>query len=320
MMLGGNPAAGSNPTTNLLYTGEQFDTNLQQYYLRARYYDPSNGRFNRLDPYAGNNQDPQSLHKYLYCHANPVNGIDPSGNFTLIEAMVVIGIITIVGALLCPALHSFKEHATEHLAGRNPNDHPDAISYLGPELKKQMNRDILETSNPDLLNMKKAFYHDLGYANQVVTYQRELTEYRVIDAIDKGFHAAEYTGMALGMAAPVAGLYRTEFIWSETPHGIPEHWETIVSNVTRRATSKGDIKKVLTNKGLSTITGKPGAFKPNLQPDWAEVTASGKLRIYEVISPSQTEKQFIEKGADYKLLLGDMLEDYDYINIGGQIP
>jgi RHS repeat-associated protein len=81
MMLGGNPTAASPAATNLLYTGEQYDANLQQYYLRARYYDPSNGRFNRLDPYSGNNADPQSLHKYLYCHANPVNGIDPTGEF-----------------------------------------------------------------------------------------------------------------------------------------------------------------------------------------------------------------------------------------------
>ena len=57
MMLGGNPTAGSSPITNLLYSGEQFDTNSQNYYLRARYYDPANGRFNRVDPFAGNMQD-----------------------------------------------------------------------------------------------------------------------------------------------------------------------------------------------------------------------------------------------------------------------
>jgi len=51
------------------------------YYLRARYYDPLNGRFNQFDPYAGNNEDPQSLHKYTYCHNNPVNMSDPSGMF-----------------------------------------------------------------------------------------------------------------------------------------------------------------------------------------------------------------------------------------------
>jgi len=65
--------------TNILYAGEQFDTDALQYYLRERYYNPLNGRFNRIDPFSGNTHDPQSLHKYLYGHNNPVNGIDPSG-------------------------------------------------------------------------------------------------------------------------------------------------------------------------------------------------------------------------------------------------
>ena len=63
----------------LYYSGEMYDQNLAMYNLRARYYNPANGRFNALDPYAGSSYDPQSLHKYLYCHGDPVNGIDPSG-------------------------------------------------------------------------------------------------------------------------------------------------------------------------------------------------------------------------------------------------
>jgi len=97
MMLGGNPT--SSPSTNLLYTGEQFDTDLQQYYLRARYYNPSNGRFNRMDPFAGNDQDPQSLHKYTYCHANPVNNIDPTGQFTLAGMTIANSIRSIMANL-----------------------------------------------------------------------------------------------------------------------------------------------------------------------------------------------------------------------------
>lgn len=81
----------------LFYTGEQWDSSVEQYYLRARYYNPLNGRFNRMDPFAGNNQDPQSLHKYLYCHANPINTIDPTG-MTLAQVVVGIGIgLTIAG-------------------------------------------------------------------------------------------------------------------------------------------------------------------------------------------------------------------------------
>jgi RHS repeat-associated protein len=43
-MLGGNPAPGSSPATNLLYSGEYFDTDMQQYYLRARWYDQQTGQ------------------------------------------------------------------------------------------------------------------------------------------------------------------------------------------------------------------------------------------------------------------------------------
>ena len=71
--------AVTNRLSNVGYSGEHFDAKAQQQYLRARFYNPANGRFNRLDPYAGSMQDPQSLHKYAYVHGDPVQGIDPSG-------------------------------------------------------------------------------------------------------------------------------------------------------------------------------------------------------------------------------------------------
>jgi RHS repeat-associated protein len=65
-----------------LYSGEQNDPNLGFYYLRARYLDPSSGRFWTSDPFEGEANDPQSLTKYTYGRANPVNNVDPSGLFT----------------------------------------------------------------------------------------------------------------------------------------------------------------------------------------------------------------------------------------------
>ncbi len=41
-----------------------------------------------MDSYEGNSQDPQSLHKYLYAHANPVNGWDPTGHENLISLSI----------------------------------------------------------------------------------------------------------------------------------------------------------------------------------------------------------------------------------------
>jgi RHS repeat-associated protein len=73
----------ANAATKLLFSGEFYDSTAAQYYLRARWYSPATGRFNRTDPFAGNNRDPQSLHKYLYAHCNPINGIDPTGMMEL---------------------------------------------------------------------------------------------------------------------------------------------------------------------------------------------------------------------------------------------
>jgi len=70
---------GTTPN-NYLYCGEQYDPDLGLYYLRARYMNPGDGRFWTMDSYEGDNEDPLSLHKYLYGRDNPVDNVDPSGH------------------------------------------------------------------------------------------------------------------------------------------------------------------------------------------------------------------------------------------------
>jgi hypothetical protein len=50
-------------------------------------------RFTSFDSYMGDTQDPQSLHKYLYANANPIMGIDPTGQFvdTLVTGLIWAG-------------------------------------------------------------------------------------------------------------------------------------------------------------------------------------------------------------------------------------
>jgi RHS repeat-associated protein len=99
-------------TNSYLYTGEQYDPNVGFYYLRARYYNPSIGRFQTLDTYAGNMFEPLSLHKYLYAHADPVNNTDPSGMFTLVELGTVILLIMIgIAVISSIAVPLFKSAA-----------------------------------------------------------------------------------------------------------------------------------------------------------------------------------------------------------------
>jgi hypothetical protein len=69
------------------------------------------GRFWTMDSYDGNNEDPLSLHKYLYCQGNPISRIDPGGSadFTLASigaTMSEIGYMAAnIGLRAAPALN-----------------------------------------------------------------------------------------------------------------------------------------------------------------------------------------------------------------------
>lgn len=67
------------------YTGQQYDDLTEQYYLRARYYNPVLGRFLQEDVYQGD-----GLNLYAYCRNNPVMYWDPSGYDSNINIEVVL--------------------------------------------------------------------------------------------------------------------------------------------------------------------------------------------------------------------------------------
>jgi RHS repeat-associated protein len=61
-------------SNNFKYVGEQLDKETEQYYLRARFYNPALGRFTQEDIYRGD-----GLNLYVYVSNNPIMWIDPSG-------------------------------------------------------------------------------------------------------------------------------------------------------------------------------------------------------------------------------------------------
>ena len=62
------------------YCGEYYDKETEEVYLRARYYEPSVGRFITRDTYTGESDEPLSLHLYTYCENDGVNYVDCDGN------------------------------------------------------------------------------------------------------------------------------------------------------------------------------------------------------------------------------------------------
>ena len=89
-----------------LYCGEYFDAETQTYYLRARYYNPANGRFTQQDAWAFMDaSDPLSLNLYAYCCNNPVMYVDPSGHWIHLAIGAAIGglvaaTVSVVGQLI----------------------------------------------------------------------------------------------------------------------------------------------------------------------------------------------------------------------------
>jgi len=72
-------ATNSATPNNYLYTGQQWDPDWGMYYLRARFYQPNEGRFWTGDTHQGSQEDPLSLHRYVYCSGDPINEFDPLG-------------------------------------------------------------------------------------------------------------------------------------------------------------------------------------------------------------------------------------------------
>ena len=89
---GNEKNADANDANVFRYCGEYFDRELGTYYLRARYYDPTIGRFTTEDSVWGKASDPQSLNLYTYCGNNPIIFTDPSGHIRVAGNYTINGI------------------------------------------------------------------------------------------------------------------------------------------------------------------------------------------------------------------------------------
>ncbi len=87
-------AVGS--TSNLyLYRGEQYESALQMYYLRARWYSPVGGLFTTADSFEGTLDEPFSHQRYIYGGHNPVTYTDPSGHSRIVSAIRLLAAFTL---------------------------------------------------------------------------------------------------------------------------------------------------------------------------------------------------------------------------------
>src|ERR1022692_388846 len=189
------------------------------------YLNPNTGRFWTMDTYAGNNEAPLSLHKYLYGADNPVNCIDPSGLKTVLVVRDGGGIGS-EGAGKSAASHLVNAGWTarfmtsddfSQVTGQGANDHFDGIITAGhgdETLSAGVSREMLENilnRNHDKMSVLIALScHGNEYVAPLImkgytatdaliisyvgyNYNNPATEYRVGKAIDKWVQNPTYT-------------------------------------------------------------------------------------------------------------------------------
>jgi RHS repeat-associated protein len=88
------------------YTGREFDAESGLYYYRARYYDPTIGRFIQEDPVGFEG----GLNFYAYVANNPVNYVDPQGKWIHILIGAATSVATgFIIAKLTGSCYSWKD-------------------------------------------------------------------------------------------------------------------------------------------------------------------------------------------------------------------
>jgi RHS repeat-associated protein len=80
------------------YAGQWWNSSLQSYQLRARSYDPASAQFLGPDTFEGTIQQPESRHRYSYAHADPINGLDPSGHSFISDVLLSSQVRTYMAA------------------------------------------------------------------------------------------------------------------------------------------------------------------------------------------------------------------------------
>ncbi len=97
-----------------------------------------------MDPFAGDPQQPASLHRYQYAYSDPVNRIDPAGNLTFLDRMLAgQAVHTYIGNDFVARTGGISNNAMATIVSYLFDDDSSAV-YLRPDLVDPSTRQVYE--------------------------------------------------------------------------------------------------------------------------------------------------------------------------------
>jgi len=191
-----------------LFAGEQYDQNLGDYYLRARYYNINAGRFTRRDTYEGTLQTPITLHKYIYGNSNPATYVDPTGEIAGNNARYGDIVHETVG------LHFFGEDPENRRYDPRPSQNPGG-GFTRPTILQVIRQSLEDTFDTGVRGMN-------GKVPDLVDFKlHEIYEIKPNDArnIQRGENALIAELAALNLKEP--GTWLPGVSYTTYPRYIP---------------------------------------------------------------------------------------------------
>ena len=150
------------------YNGEMLDPVTQQYYLRARFYNPVIGRFTQEDTYYGD-----GLNLYQYCQANPVGYVDPSGHN------------------ICPTQLSLYKKYKEFFAKKMPESEAKkkAYEYMRKKMGLTADNPFTEASEGGGTSSSKVWDYSKQFDGELANFN---AGYEIKDVIDEDIYLVQF--------------------------------------------------------------------------------------------------------------------------------